>query len=75
MSAEANQKIAKFMDWLFYGVLAYSAMSITGNIEKMQNSINELNVKMGIVVEKTSIHEAQLQRQDERIRALEKSGH
>lgn len=60
----------------FLAVLGFFAVRTLGHIDEsmkcMTESINELNIKMGIVIEKTTAHELQIQKLDERTRALEK---
>lgn len=73
MTHEYEKRISKFMDWLFYAALAFSASKVVGSVDRVQESISELNVKVGVVVEKTSKHETQIQAQDERLRYLERS--
>lgn len=66
-----SQRFNKFMDWIFYAALTFAASRVVGSIDSINASVSELNVKMGIVVEKTSNHELQLQKQDDRLRKLE----
>lgn len=62
---------ASFADWmlkgLMAGVLVYGVRMLGG----MKDSMDELNKKMAAIIEKTSWHEKELDRQGSRITHLE----
>ncbi|MFV8250259.1 hypothetical protein [Bdellovibrio bacteriovorus] len=79
MNKDASDRFSKFLDWLFYGGLIFSATQITSSMDKMQENISSLaasvstqSADMRVMVERSVKHESQLQRQDERIRDLER---
>lgn len=61
---------SKFVEWAFQaillGIAAYGASAIGG----IKNSVNELNTKIGIIIEKTQWHEKWLERHDEEIQKI-----
>lgn len=57
--------------FLFYGVAAFMANRATGILDKLESSVNDLNVKLAVVVTKTDNYETRFDRQDIRIRDLE----
>ncbi|MFN7262533.1 MAG: hypothetical protein ACK5UJ_01855, partial [Pseudobdellovibrionaceae bacterium] len=65
------------MEWnqvveaLFYGGAGLLAMSIKGSIEKLTTSVQELNVKVAVVIQQVEEHREKLAPHDERLRELE----
>lgn len=56
----------------FFGV--WVLKSIQHSIEETRKSVDELNIKVATVIEKTAYHEKQLDDHGERIKDLEKGG-
>lgn len=61
-----------FFDWALKAILVGSIAYGVRILSKLQNSTEELNVKVARVIEKISGHEKELDRHEERIRELEK---
>ena len=64
-------KWQQFATWLFYGVLGYVALSISGNIEKMQTGIQELNTKVAVIISEGNTTKTILTDHEDRLRVLE----
>lgn len=43
-------KWGDFVTWVFFGLLAYFAYSITNNVDRMSDSVSELNKNVAVVV-------------------------
>lgn len=54
--------------------LAYQLGGVKTSLQRATQSIEELNIKMAVVVEKTSTHETRLEGVDNRLRVLELRG-
>lgn len=60
------------MDWqtVAQGLFGFMALSIAGwvafSIDRMRESVEQLNVKMAVIVERTDNHEKRLERLEER---------
>lgn len=65
------------MEWpevlqsLIYGGAGLLAYSIRNSIEKLTTSVQELNVKVAVVIQQVEEHKTKLSAHDERIRELE----
>ena len=58
---------------LFYALAGYLAVSIKGSIEKLTTSVQELNVKVAVVIQQVEEHKDKLASHDDRLRELEVS--
>lgn len=57
----------KFVEWCFYGVIAFAALFAVNILSSLKNSVNELNTKIGIIIEKTIWIEKTLDRHQNEI--------
>lgn len=64
-------QFAQFVNWLFYGLLAYVAVDIMKSIREVKGSIATLNTQVAVVIAQTETHKEVLDRHDERIHSLE----
>ncbi len=58
----------------FYGSMTIMVTAIAVIGRKLVDSVNDLNIKIAIVIEKTLNHEKELERHDRRLNSLERSG-
>lgn len=61
----------QFVNWLFYGAMGFLAMRAVNSLDNLEASVSTLNEKVAVVIQVTSNHERQIEKQDERIRTLE----
>lgn len=60
-----------FVSWVFFGMLAFYGYSISSNMDKITDSIGQLNINVAVVVEKVSAQGKELERIDTRVIRLE----
>lgn len=60
----------KFIEWAFQGLLAGAAVYGVNVLSSIKNSVNELNAKIAIIIEKTAWHEKWLEKHDEEIKKI-----
>jgi hypothetical protein len=61
-----------FIQWSFYALIAYFAYDIVQSIKSMQNSVQELNLKLAVVIKDSENHKEILEKLDDRIYNLER---
>lgn len=61
-----------FVEWCFYGVLGGASVYAVSILGSMKDSIDKLNEKIAVIIEKTQWHEKELERHNYRISNLEK---
>jgi hypothetical protein len=61
----------RFIEWIFYGVISGVAVHGVRVLAKMGESIDSLNAKMAVVLERQDWHGRELEKQDNRITRLE----
>lgn len=66
-----NITFSQVVNWVFYSMMGFLALRAVGTLDKLEASVNDLNVKLAAVVTKTELYDKQLEKQDERIRNLE----
>jgi len=69
---------SQVVNWLFYSMMGFLALRAVGTLDKLEESVNSLNIKLATVVTKTEGYDKKLEsydvkfdRQDDRIRNLE----
>lgn len=67
-----KMQFSEFMQYLFYSLLSFCAVYVTGTLSKLRESIDSLNAHIATLLEKTSWHEKQIERHDEKISNIEK---
>lgn len=64
-------KWSDFVSWAFFGLIAYFGYQLTTSVEKMSDSVQELNVKMAVMVERDNRQELDLEKLGTRVEKLE----
>jgi hypothetical protein len=59
------------VETVFYAIAGLLAFSIKSNMEKLTSSVQELNIKMAVVIQQLEDHQTKLSAHDERLRDLE----
>jgi hypothetical protein len=65
----------KFIEWGFLGLIGAGVGWAALFLQKISQSIGELNVHVGTILEKTAWHEKELDDHDGRIKKLESRRH
>ena len=60
----------KYIEWMFYGLMSGVAIYAVRFLSHLSASIDELNLKMGTIIERTTWHEKWLERHDEEINKM-----
>jgi hypothetical protein len=58
--------------YLFYGVAAFMANRATNILDKLEANVNELNVKLAVVVNKTENSDWRIDRVEDRVSDVER---
>jgi len=66
-------EFAKFVEWVFYGLIGGCAVYGVAILSKMNESIQDLNVKIAVVIEKTGSHEKRLDKHDDLFESIKKN--
>ncbi len=64
-------KWSEFVSWIFFGLLTYFGYQLTTSVDKMSDSVQELNVKMAVMVERDNRQELDLEKLGTRVEKLE----
>jgi len=51
----------QFIQWLFYGVMGFCAVYGVSIFAKMKDSIDQLNINVAVLLERTAAHEKRLE--------------
>jgi len=62
-----------FVSWCFYGLIGGCAVYGVAILAKMNESIQDLNVKIAVVIEKTGSHEKRLDKHDDLFENMKKN--
>ena len=62
---------AQFVQWGFYGMISGCILYAVKILSDLEKSVESLNLKVGVIIEKTSQHEKQIDMHDNRLRRLE----
>ncbi len=62
---------AKFIDWAFLGSISGGIGWMVIFLGKVNRSLHELNAKLGIVIERQTWHQSELEKHENRIQRLE----
>lgn len=65
-------KWSDFVSWIFFGLLAYYGNSLTTSGNKISESVQELNIKMAVMVEHDQVQAREIEKLDTRVGDLEK---
>lgn len=55
-----------FVQWVFYALLSGCAIYLTTILSGLKLSVDELNIKMATIIEKTSNHERRIEKLEDR---------
>lgn len=61
----------QFFEYIFYGLLSFCALYITSTLSKLKDSVDKLNGNFATLIEKTTWHEKQLDKLEDRLNNLE----
>lgn len=61
-----------FVEWAFMAIVSGAAVFAVNTLRNLDRSVNELNVQIAIIIEKTASHERWLERHDEEISKISK---
>lgn len=56
-----------FVQWSFYGLISGCAIYLTSILSGLKLSVDELNIKMATIIEKTSSHEKRIEKLEDKI--------
>lgn len=56
-----------FVQWCFYGLISGCAIYLTSILSGLKLSVDELNIKMATIIEKTSSHEKRIEKLEDKI--------
>ena len=62
----------QFMEWAFLGIISFASLYAVTILAALKKSIDQLNIKIAEVIEKSSWHEKWLTRHDIEIQDLKK---
>lgn len=62
----------KFVEWAFYGVIGSSAVYGVSILSRLNASVNSLNIKIAVILEKIANHEEKIDKLDNRVSKVEK---
>ena len=60
-----------FVNWAFFGLLAYFAYNVTTNLDDMSKSVQELNKNVAVVVTQVTNHSAEIVEIKRRLERIE----
>lgn len=60
-------EFSQFVQWAFYGLISGCAVYLTSVLSGLKNSVDELNIKIAIVIEKTNAHEKRIEKIEDKI--------
>lgn len=66
-------EFGKFVEWAFYGTIGSSCVYAVAILSDLRSSVEKLNERVAVIIEKTAWHEKQLEKHDARINNLEGS--
>lgn len=50
----------EFAQWVFYGLIGFAAVYVARTMELLRRSVEKLNVRIAVVIEKTTNHEKRI---------------
>lgn len=57
----------QFIEWVFYGVIGFAAFRMVGILDQLQASVESLNVKIAVIIERSDNHEKRIERLEEKV--------
>ncbi len=69
----AQEMIYKIGTWVLGGLLIFVVSSGVSNLEKLSSSVNELNLKIGIMVERTDGMQKKIDDHEDRLKYVERT--
>lgn len=55
-----------FVQWSFYGLISGCSIYLTSILSGLKTSVDELNIKMATIIEKTSNHERRIEKLEDK---------
>lgn len=56
-----------FVQWAFYGLISSCFIYLTTILAGLRTSVEELNIKMATIIEKTSNHERRIEKLEDKV--------
>lgn len=56
-----------FVQWAFYALLSGCSIYLTSILSGLKLSVDELNIKMATIIEKTSNHERRIEKLEDKV--------
>lgn len=56
---------SQFIEWVFYGSIGFAAFRMVGILDQLQASVESLNVKIAVVIQRSDNHEKRIERLEE----------
>lgn len=56
-----------FVQWLFYALISGCSVYLTSILSGLKLSVDELNIKMATIIEKTSNHERRIEKLEDKV--------
>lgn len=60
----------EFVSYVFYGILGSSAVLSVSILQRLSRAVEDLNIKLAVLIEKTAGHEKWLEKHDDEIGVL-----
>jgi len=60
-------EFTKFVEWVFYGVVGGCAVYMVQILSGLKESVDDLNIKMATIIEKTTNHERRIEKLEDKI--------
>lgn len=67
----ADEKLQHWIDRLFWALLSAVALYVGSQMEKLSTSVNELNIKLSVYIQKSDLQGKLLEDHEMRMRQLE----
>lgn len=60
-------QFSDFVQWVFYGLISGCSLYLVNILGGLKSSVDELNIKMATIIEKTSGHERRIERLENKL--------
>lgn len=71
MRVSDDKKVQHWIDRAFWALLSAVALYVGSQMEKLSTSVNELNIKLSVYIQKSDLQAKSLDDHEARIRSLE----
>lgn len=69
-SVGVEHDFSHFVEWAFYGIVGGASVFAVNILAKLRDSVEALNVRVAVIIEKTETHEKILERHEGEIKNL-----